>query len=129
MIRYRFNQQLTPPAPFVLLDVLHPDGQQSARGIPAQIDTAADMTVVPGPLARELSLIEFGSQETIGFGGHVIDVPVYYVTVSMHNFPPISLRVLACEDEPFVLLGRDVLNRYQIVFDGPAGVLEIAAPG
>lgn len=127
MIRYRFNRQLTPPAPFVLLDVQRPDGQRTATSIPAQVGTAADITVLPGPLARELSLIEFGIQETIGFGGHVIDVPVYYVTVAMRNFPPVVLRVLASDAEPFDLLGRDVLNRYRIVFDGPAGVLEIAA--
>ena len=128
MIRYRFNRQLTPPAPFVLLDVQRPDGQRTASGIPAQVDTAADMTVIPSPLARELSLVQFGIQETIGFGGHQIDVPVYYVIVSMHDFTPVNTKVLASDDEPFVLLGRDILNRYRIVFDGPAGVLEIVAP-
>jgi hypothetical protein len=33
--------------------------------------------------------------------------------------------VLASHDEPYALLGRDVLNRFTILLDGPNLVLEV----
>jgi hypothetical protein len=35
-----------------------------------------------------------------------------------------TVEVLAA-DEPYVLLGRDILNRYRVVLDGPKQKLEI----
>jgi len=37
----------------------------------------------------------------------------------------VTIEVLANRDEPYVLLGRDVLNRHRIVLDGPQLLLDI----
>ena len=46
--------------------------------------------------------------------------------MSVHDLPPLDLTVYGNKGEPYVLLGRDVLNRYRIVFDGPQLALEIS---
>jgi hypothetical protein len=42
-----------------------------------------------------------------------------------HDFPPLLVRVIANDEEPYVPMGRDVLNRYRITLDGPAGIFTI----
>jgi hypothetical protein len=43
----------------------------------------------------------------------------------IRSFPPMTVEVLAHPAEPFILLGRDVLNHYRILLDGPKLALEI----
>jgi hypothetical protein len=38
---------------------------------------------------------------------------------------PITVKVVASPDEPYALLGRDVLNKHTIVLDGPNLILEV----
>ena len=77
-IRYLYNQQVMPPAPFVHVFVRPPQASQTAGPLPAQLDTAASRTVVPR---------------------RWIDT--------------------------FVLLGRDMENRFRVLLDGPALAREI----
>jgi hypothetical protein len=47
MSRYRYNTQVNPPAPFAYALMGAADGGASSREYPAQLDTAADLSVVP----------------------------------------------------------------------------------
>jgi hypothetical protein len=40
LIRYTYNTQVNPPAPFVLITLRNPAGGAEVRDVPAQIDTA-----------------------------------------------------------------------------------------
>ncbi len=103
-----------------------PLGGATAPDLPAQLDTAADRTVVPLAVVQSLGL-EPVDQITIGgFAGQIHRVPVYLVTLAIRTFPARLVRVLAHPGEPWVLLGRDVLNGHRVLFDGPNLVLEVA---
>jgi hypothetical protein len=54
VIRYRYNTQLQPPAPFVHLLLRNPADGSELLAVPAQIDTAADRTVLPQTLVKNL---------------------------------------------------------------------------
>jgi len=57
MIRYRYAQQLSPPAPVVTVTLRCPTTGTQAVGLPAQLDTAADRTR-PGRSAwRDFSVL------------------------------------------------------------------------
>ena len=128
-VRYNYNRQLTPPAPCAYVSIAQPDDASLSVGnLPAQLDTGADITVVPAAVVEQLRLVQLDQTSIAGFGGHVSVVPTYLVRLAIHTFPPIVVRVLADRDEPFVLLGRDVLNRHRVLFDGPNLVVEIDAP-
>jgi hypothetical protein len=47
------------------------------------------------------------------------------VEIQVHDMPPVLIRAVLGRNEPFILLGRDVLNNYRITLDGPALALEI----
>jgi hypothetical protein len=125
VIRYQYNQQVTPPAPFVHVTLGCRETRQERANVPAQLDTAADRTVLPGELVDELRLVPLDEIAVSGFGGQVMLLPTYRVDVSVHDLPPVTVEVLAHPDESFVLLGRDVLNGRRLVLDGPRLTLEI----
>jgi hypothetical protein len=52
-------------------------------------------------------------------------MPSYAAQLSIHNLPAHNLEVIGHPMQVHVLLGRDVLNAYRIILDGPQLVLEI----
>ena len=48
----------------------------------------------------------------------------HVVEIGIELLPLHPVEILAA-DEPYVLLGRDVLNRHRMVMDGPKQSLEI----
>jgi hypothetical protein len=125
VIRYRYNQQVAPPPPFVHVSLRCRETGQEAADLPAQLDTAADRTVIPGKLVEELRLIPLDELPAGGFGGQVFLLRTYRLELRIRDLQPVLLEVLAHPDEPFILLGRDVLNAHRIVLDGRTLTLEI----
>ena len=54
----------------------------------------------------------------------IVELPTYRVYVSIRDLRSVPVSVAAA-DEPFVLLGVDVLNHYRILLDGPNLSIEI----
>ena len=125
MIRYAYNRQVDPPAPFVHVSLRRPREGPSLDDLPAQIDTAADRTVIPGGLVARLGLVPLDEIPVAGFGGLVLLVSTYLVELSLRGQTPRPIEVIAHEGEPYVLLGRDVLNHHRLLLDGPGLALEI----
>src|SRR5262245_45737149 len=128
MIRYAFLTQLEPPAPFVHLILRNQVSGAEVRDVPAQLDTAADRTVLRESLVRTLTLPQVGNIKLGGFGGVTYTLPVYAVVLGVHDFATQTLKVASHSEESWVLLGRDVLNRFRIVLDGPRLALELDEP-
>ena len=103
----------------------NPVTPQELRELPAQLDTAADRTVMPEGLAKSLSLPQVGLRKLGGFGGVAFSLPVYAVLLGIHDLPAQPLQVAAHAGESWILLGRDVLNAHRIRLDGPRRALEI----
>jgi hypothetical protein len=125
MIRFRYAQQLSPPAPFVNVTLRCPATGTHAVGLPAQLDIAADRTVLPGRVVKELGLAEDGRALFQGFAGEVIELPIFLVEIQVHDFLPLLTRAALGANEPHILLGRDALNAHRILLDGPQLALEI----
>jgi len=96
--------------------------------LPGQIDTAADRTVLPEPVVVALGLQEDGKVLIQSFGGAVVELPIYLVEFQVHDLPPLRLRAVLGKGEPHVLVGRDALNAYRVLLDGPQTALEIEPP-
>jgi hypothetical protein len=119
MIRYRYNTQVNPPVPFVHVTLRCTETGQELADFPAQLDIAADRTVIPGKLVAHLQLAPLDELPVSGFGGQVFYLPTYLVELSIRSLQTFSLEVISHPEEPFILLGRDVLNCHRIVLDGP----------
>ena len=125
MIRYRYAPELNPPAPFVRVSVRCSLKQDIIESCNAQIDTAADRTVLPQRIVQFLNLPERGVLQFQGFGGRVLNIPCYLVEISVHDLPPVEVMAILGESEPYILLGRDVLNFHRLLLDGPNLAFEI----
>jgi hypothetical protein len=125
MIRYRYNQQVSPPAPFAFVTISSIDQQRSLGELPAQLDTAAYRTVLPVRFVEQLGLAQVRQIEVEGLGARVSLLPTYLVRIQIHDMPPHTLEVYGCAGESHVLLGRDVLNKYRVLLDGPSLAFEI----
>jgi hypothetical protein len=94
------------------------------QDLPAQVDSAADRTVIPGSVAEHLGLEQADTIYVAGLGSGILAVSAYRVELTIRALSTHQVVVAAQDDEPYVLLGRDVLNRYRILFDGPGLALE-----
>jgi hypothetical protein len=125
MIRYSFTSQLDPPAPFINISLRNPVTRAELLSVPAQIDTAADRTVIPESIVRTLALPQVGAAKFGGFGGVVHTLPIFAALLQLHDGAFHAIKAAAHAEESWVLLGRDVLNAFRIVLDGPNRTLEI----
>lgn len=125
MIRYNYTRQFDPPAPFVHVSLRCPATGRSVQELPAEVDTAADRTVIPGSLAEHLGLEYMDTIYVEGLGSGVLAVSAYRVELTIRGLGPHQVVVAAQDGEPYVLLGRDVLNRHRVLLDGPGLALEI----
>jgi hypothetical protein len=124
MIRYAYNSQLNPAAPFVLVVLRNPADGTELRDVPAQIDIGADRTVLPESMVQSLGLAQIGNLWIAGLGGAASSLPVFAVLLGVHDLPVTAVKVISA-DEPWVLLGRDVLNSHRLLLDGPQLALEL----
>lgn len=125
-MRYNYNRQLTPPAPFVHVRAAAPASESAVEEIAAQLDSAADRSVIPWVVVESLQLPQLDELPALGFGGHLIWVPTFLVQLTVRSLAPITVEAFASREEPYMLLGRDVLNHFRVVLDGPNLVLEMA---
>ena len=125
MICYRYAAQLRPPAPFVSVTLRNPVTGAEQQDVPAQLDRAADRTLLPEPVARALALPQIGTIKIGGVGGIAQTMPSYPVQLAIDNLPVQAVEVVARAGEAWVLLGRDVLNSYRLLLDGPQLFVEI----
>lgn len=125
MIRYLYNHQSDPPAPFVHVTLRCAQTGKELPDIPAQLDTGSDRTTVPWNFVEALELAQIDEALVESYGGEVAAVPVFNLHIAIRQLQPVDLNVFGRKGEPYVLLGRDILNRYRIVLDGPLLAFEI----
>lgn len=98
--------------------------------VTALIDTGASRTVISPQLAETCGLQRTGVAR-ISSAGHITDRPefvgaIHFPDQQLHSFDPISL--VACplpEQDVACLLGRDILERWSLTYDGRSGLVEV----
>jgi predicted aspartyl protease len=126
-VRYRYNQQVQPPAPFIYVVIHHPVGQTAMERLPALLDSGADITAVPRAIADRLGLVKFSDVILAGYAGPPVLADSYVVSLTLHDFDMAAVEVVLT-DESYVILGRDILNQFHITLDGLHRQLEIQLP-
>ncbi|NJR31593.1 MAG: retroviral-like aspartic protease [Chamaesiphon sp. CSU_1_12] len=87
------------------------------------LDTGSDVTIISYSIASKLLLKSIKRAEPLsfrGFGRKNIGVP-YRILGSFNNKNYFSTKVFAIEDDVLngeVIIGRNILNRYIITFNG-----------
>ncbi len=128
MFRYPYRPVTlnSPPAPLALLNVAAIGSDDWATDIPALIDSGADITVLPDQVVAQLGLIPVEHLPATGSDGHTTQRPVFTVRLVARDFPPVEIEVMGGVAERYAILGRDMLNRFKVVLDGPNQRVEIS---
>lgn len=122
MTRYAYDESRDPPAPVLPIRV-GPPGRAPDVFLTALVDTGADLSVVPASLAIELHLPPVSQIEVQGAGGLRSQATVYAAEVETDKGRLLA-EVIGLGEQ--VLVGRDVLNRWDVTLHGPERVMEIA---
>lgn len=115
------------------LDVLKAAGRDVPAAVVgfALIDTGASITGVSEEVCQSLGLRPTGVATIHGVGGEkkhncyavMIQLPDPLKPIVGHRV--VSFRDLAGNPPPILLLGRDLLHRFKITYNGPYGRLEM----
>jgi len=109
-----------PPAPFALVELRNSASGATLSGVPMLIDTGADVTLVPQGALDQLSISP--TLETLyelaGFAGGTRTLAavrlelIFYRKTFRGQFLPV--------DQPWGILGRNVLNALVLLLNGPS---------
>jgi len=113
-----YNQSVHPPAPFLEVVLHHPANSQVTQSLSAKVDTGADISAILFSTVDELNLSCFSTIPVEGYDGQLSTVPTYAIGLYIADTYLGHLEVISIP-ETYVLLGRDVLNRFYIRLNGP----------
>lgn len=108
-----------PPAPVAYVTLRNGDTGAEWSDVPMQLDSGADITLVPQVVVKRLNLsIEPNiSYELAGFDGHttIVSMVRLELVFCRRTFRGQFLLI----DQTWGILGRNVLNNVPLLLDGP----------
>jgi hypothetical protein len=114
------GQHFNPPAPTASVSLRNPQTGASVPDVVLLIDSGADVTLLPRPAVEQLGVTPDSTAryELVGFDGQrsmaeAIDLDMTFLDTVIRG------RFLLTH-ETIGILGRDVLNFFVVVMDGPA---------
>jgi hypothetical protein len=120
MPSYGMVQSDLYPAPQTSVVVLSPVGGKKTRRIDALLDTGAECTCVPAADIERLgACLDYNYIDCIGPVGqgqmtaYTVHLRIGYLGDDFED-----IEVIATS-RPYALIGRDILNQFRLVFDGP----------
>ena len=123
-MKFDYSDDLIPPG-LVLPAFVRDLGSTDVAKGKAVIDTGADLSVIPDTMRAELKLKPCGHKLCRGaLDQHPQQVPTYFIELSLDAKQFLLLEVLA-RPRDTLLLGRDVLDGFVLLANGPKGYFEI----
>ena len=108
--------RLNPPAPAFYVKISY---RESHTTIPAKLDTGADLTAIPHATALLLQLRKIGERSV----GGALDLsqmrPIFKANLDFLGFSIPDHPVVSLERKEYILIGRDIMNRYNAILNGP----------
>ena len=123
-IIYNYNKQIVPPGPLINVTVESSDNPEIFISTPALIDTGADYTVITREIFKKLAPLRVGLVYVESFRGEGDFHKLYSVNIKIHNWEFYLIPVLV-GSENYVILGRDLLNNFDLRLNGIDGKLKI----
>ncbi len=114
----------SPPAPVARVTIRNASRNKSVTDVPMLIDTGADATLIPRALLPFLGISEESLKPSefslIGFDGS--RSPAILVSAELEFLGKRLRGEYLLIEAPYGVLGRDVLNLFRLIFDGPSKV-------
>ena len=107
-----------PPAPMIDVEISAPGSRGDQTVIRMLLDSGADMTCLPRSLVESLKSHRSGSIEVLGYTRRPRIRRTIYIDFRLAGKGIRDVEVLPVESE-YGLLGRDIMNNFDIRLDGP----------
>lgn len=124
------GQHYQPPAPVTSLTLRTLDGRDlTVSNVPALIDTGADLTLLPRWAVEQLGLTPQadGSVQLAWFDGSTRSAETVELEASFSGGRFQGRYALV--DQPHGIVGRNLLNHFRLLFDGPARTWQRVSAG
>ncbi len=116
---FPYSQNYNPSAPVVEVTFVTAAEGLRTGPLPALVDSGADGTIVPIDYLNEIqapSTVEMVIRSQWGERHRVL---LYLVDVQIDNLTLPGIEVVGDELSDEIVIGRDILNRLQVLLDGP----------
>ncbi|MBX3058855.1 MAG: retroviral-like aspartic protease [Anaerolineae bacterium] len=113
-----YSTEFDPPAPVLAVQLTGIVHSRPRVTLPALLDTGSDFTAVPANLVSRLKLYAVRPQLLEDFSGETREEFLYGVRLGYANQPAREMQVMVT-GLPFVILGRDWLEDYYLLLNGP----------
>jgi len=120
--QYTFLTPDIPPIPLLSVQLATP-GIEPRRTIAAQaiLDTGSDCTLIPLPLLMQVNARIMGRSIRIPVAGEKAIAIPHLVGLQFDQYRFAGVEVFGCSIDDIgelLIIGRDLMNRYRIEFDG-----------
>ncbi len=112
-----YSQTFDPPSPMLEVSVAHIQTRPRVK-LPALLDTGADITAIPEFLVKQLNLYQVGRMRVEDVNGFTEIVSAYVARLVIAN-RVISEHKVLITGLDFVVIGRDLLNQFYFLSNGP----------
>lgn len=114
----KYSESYSPPAPVAIVKLRNFDTLELITNVPMLIDTGSDITLLSKKYCDEIGVIvsETESLELEGF--NQTKSIAYYVRLDFIFLNKIFRGKFLVYDHDEGNIGRDILNKYSILFDG-----------
>lgn len=113
-----YDLNVEPPAPFLQMEVANSLGKRRRSMVSALVDTGSDITAIPTRFVETLQLYPIGRLRLEDVTSDTKLVLTYAVRLTVADMTIPRLEVILTGLD-FIVLGRDVLNRFYLHLNGP----------
>lgn len=119
VLTYDYNQTYSPSAPFVEIEVNNHIETASPLILTAQVDSAADATMIPLWRLRRIGARHAEKRRMLDVSGLSRWVDLYHVMITLAS-QRFFVRVIGLKNVEEAIIGRDILNHLVVTLNGPA---------
>lgn len=121
-----YNASFDPPAPLLEVTIANTANKRRRRSLSALLDTGSDITAIPDSLAQPLQLYPIGQIQLESVEATTTTVLTYAVHLTIGDLSIPRLEVILTGLD-FIVVGRDVLNRFYLLLNGPEQNFDLRA--
>ena len=123
---YPYSHNYYPPAPIIEVTFVSAAENLRVGPLPALVDSGADGTIVPINYLDEIqapSTVDMSIRSQWGESHWVL---LYLVDVQIGDLTLPGIEVVGDEISNEIVIGRDILNRLQVLLDGPKETTQVS---
>ncbi len=117
---FPYDATYFPPFPTLEVTLSTPAEGLTVGPLSALVDTGSDATFVPVEHLSRISAVETVEMWARSYWGERRRVLLYLIDIRVGHLMLPGIEVVSDDLGNEILLGRDVLNRLQVLLDGPA---------